>query len=185
MIHKMKKVKKNLEFIKDMGYRLGLVYNYDISRPVEESVSQATVPWTNKDIDVEMVGRDTEKENIMKLLLQSGTEERISIIPIVGLGGLGKSTLARAVFSDKRAKIFDLQWPRSDQESPGANLQRSRTFPNKEHMLSPNIVSTIPVYPFAFDFVACASASSAASATVASTFATEASRRSSYRSTVE
>jgi hypothetical protein len=106
MSGKMKKVKEYLHNIEEEGHRLNLVPHHIPTR-AEEGTSQDTP--TDIDRDIEMVGRDTEKEHIMRLLLKSEVEEDISIIPIVGLGGLGKTTLAQAVYLDKRAEVFDLR----------------------------------------------------------------------------
>lgn len=108
MAHKMKKVKGDLYSIEEEGHRLNLVPHH-IPIRAAGSTSQDTISFTNVDRDTEMVGRDTEKEHIIKLLLKSEVEEDISIIPIVGLGGMGKTTLAQAVYLDKRAEIFDLR----------------------------------------------------------------------------
>ena len=56
-----------------------------------------------------VVGRDKEKTDLIGMLLDSSYAETVCVIPIVGVGGLGKSTLARHVFNDKQVKAnFDL-----------------------------------------------------------------------------
>ncbi|XXG85002.1 hypothetical protein AAC387_Pa11g0182 [Persea americana] len=56
-------------------------------------------------------GRDYEKENLIdSLISNSGKEEVLSVIPIVGMGGLGKTTLAQFVYDDKRVEThFNLK----------------------------------------------------------------------------
>jgi predicted AAA+ superfamily ATPase len=57
-----------------------------------------------------IVGRDDEKQKIVNFLLQEDDGEDISTIPIVGLGGLGKTTLTQLAFNDESIEAeFDIR----------------------------------------------------------------------------
>ncbi|KAF5775492.1 putative P-loop containing nucleoside triphosphate hydrolase [Helianthus annuus] len=52
-----------------------------------------------------IVGRQQEKkELLMKLLGEEPCDHNFSIVPIVGMGGLGKTTLAKLLYDDKEVK---------------------------------------------------------------------------------
>ncbi|KAF8039296.1 hypothetical protein BT93_B1738 [Corymbia citriodora subsp. variegata] len=54
-----------------------------------------------------IIGRDADKDKIIELLMQQDPPRdgaNLSVIPIVGIGGLGKTALARLVFDDDRVQ---------------------------------------------------------------------------------
>jgi hypothetical protein len=58
----------------------------------------------------EVIGREDEKKIVKALLLDSNVKENVSIIPIVGIGGQGKTTLAQYVYNDEEVqRHFDLK----------------------------------------------------------------------------
>ncbi|KAK4564518.1 hypothetical protein RGQ29_006549 [Quercus rubra] len=51
--------------------------------------------------DKEVIGREEDKKAIIGLLQDSDVKDDVSFISIVGIGGLGKTTLAQYVYNDK------------------------------------------------------------------------------------
>ncbi|KAL8503989.1 hypothetical protein ACS0TY_022643 [Phlomoides rotata] len=47
-------------------------------------------------------GRDEERDKIVDLLVNNVSEQKLSVLPIIGLGGMGKTTLAQFVYNDDR-----------------------------------------------------------------------------------
>jgi len=52
----------------------------------------------------DVVGREVDKERITHMILSNEFDKEgdVSVIPIIGMGGLGKTTLAQLVFNDER-----------------------------------------------------------------------------------
>ncbi|XVF41672.1 hypothetical protein PTKIN_Ptkin01aG0298700 [Pterospermum kingtungense] len=59
----------------------------------------------------DIIGRDKDKQKVIKALMRSSRDgEDISVLPIDGIGGLGKTALAKLVFNDERVeRRFELK----------------------------------------------------------------------------
>ncbi|KAF7105711.1 hypothetical protein CFC21_106490 [Triticum aestivum] len=62
-------------------------------------------PWrqTHSKLDetTQIFGRDDDKEVVVKFLLDQQNQRRVQVLPIIGMGGLGKTTLAKMVYNDQ------------------------------------------------------------------------------------
>ncbi|XP_048426213.1 putative disease resistance protein RGA4 isoform X2 [Pyrus x bretschneideri] len=96
--HKIKEIRETLNVIEtDRGFHLD-------ERLQEARVltrERQTHSFVRKE---EIIGRDKEKREIVGLLLDPIPEENVSIISLVGIGGLGKTALAQLVFNDETVK---------------------------------------------------------------------------------
>ncbi|TYG96786.1 hypothetical protein ES288_A11G380800v1 [Gossypium darwinii] len=102
MGRKMKAIKARLISIGSEAKVFNLV---ERDRPAETSFMtkkrQQTHSFERED---EIIGRDDDKAALLKLVLESESEENVSFIPIVGFGGLGKTALAQLVYNHERVK---------------------------------------------------------------------------------
>ncbi|KAL2509689.1 putative disease resistance RPP13-like protein 1 [Forsythia ovata] len=89
------KQKDVLNLHEDVGGKSSVIYD----RP-------PTTPLVNRFDHV--YGRKNDKEKIIELLTcEESTDDRIRVIPVVGMGGIGKTTLARIVFNhEKNQRAF-------------------------------------------------------------------------------
>ena len=99
MSHKLKDINKILdEIIRDVPLinliQRGIVVHEGVENNPRETHSFV--------LATETVGRDENKEEVIGKLVSSKNEEKLSVVAIVGLGGMGKTTLTQLVFNDER-----------------------------------------------------------------------------------
>ncbi|KAJ0673229.1 putative P-loop containing nucleoside triphosphate hydrolase, leucine-rich repeat domain superfamily [Helianthus annuus] len=96
--HKLDSINTKLQQLEKQKSDLGLIVKDE--RPKSTSRRNETSL-----LESEVVGRESEKEKLLNKLLQDGpSKENFSVLPIVGMGGVGKTTLARFLYNDTQVK---------------------------------------------------------------------------------
>jgi hypothetical protein len=102
---RMEEVIERLEYLAKQKHVLGLT---------EEGLggkSSERLPTASMVEESGIFGRDHDKERVINLLLSNdGRGGEMCVIAVVGMGGIGKTTLAQLVYNDQRVKEhFDLE----------------------------------------------------------------------------
>jgi hypothetical protein len=87
---------------------LKLSENVDRSRSYRTRVILAP---TSVVTEAHVYGREKDKEALLEFVLgEKGRDAQLSVIPIIGMGGIGKTTLAQLVYNDEKVEsFFDLK----------------------------------------------------------------------------
>ncbi|KAL4354861.1 hypothetical protein GQ457_06G003050 [Hibiscus cannabinus] len=115
MVSNLEDILGRLELLMNQKHILGLKENCRGEKEFQRSPATSLV-----DDQSGVYGRDGEKEELMRFLNpQHPTENRIDVIPIVGMGGLGKTTLAQLIYNDSRvAEWFQIKaWSKLESAS--------------------------------------------------------------------
>ncbi|CDP21595.1 unnamed protein product [Coffea canephora] len=92
----IREINTNLERIHGHARGLGLECK---GQSEEASGATASRQTDSKIVRSEVIGRDEDESKIVKKLLAESESDSISVISVTGMGGLGKTTLAEAVFN--------------------------------------------------------------------------------------
>ena len=105
MGHKIKAIKEKLNGIADDRTKFHFMESPTEPQMINrERETYSFVP------EEEVVGREDDKNAIVECLLDNTVVENVSIISIVGMAGLGKTTLAQLIYNDKIVnKTFELK----------------------------------------------------------------------------
>ncbi|XP_049379402.1 putative disease resistance protein At3g14460 [Solanum stenotomum] len=88
---------ETLEVLEKQIGRLGLKEHFGSTK------QETRTPSTSVVDDSDIFGRQNEIENLIDLLLsEDASGKKLTVVPIVGMGGLGKTTLAKAVYNDAK-----------------------------------------------------------------------------------
>ncbi|KAJ6924997.1 disease resistance protein RGA4 [Populus alba x Populus x berolinensis] len=100
MGHRVKALRETLDDIETDSKRFNFVARQ------EEGASLTTVREETTSSEPEViVGRVGDKVVVKTFLMNSNYEHNVSVISIVGIGGLGKTTLAQHVYNDEQVQV--------------------------------------------------------------------------------
>ncbi|XVF82298.1 hypothetical protein PTKIN_Ptkin16aG0035000 [Pterospermum kingtungense] len=106
MMLKIKDITAKLKDLEPQRSQLQLKINIDCPKTFRTKERQQP---TSLEIETHVYGRDKDKEAILELVFKSDDEGSF-VIPIVGMGGIGKTTLAQLVYNDATVQNhFDLK----------------------------------------------------------------------------
>ncbi|KAF2307865.1 hypothetical protein GH714_032755 [Hevea brasiliensis] len=108
--NRMKEIRERLDEISAQKGKFHLT-----ERLVDERVVYRRREMTHSFVQAsDVIGRESDRDKIIEYLLHHGELENLSVVPIVGIGGLGKTTLAKMVYNDERVdRNFQLKmWAR-------------------------------------------------------------------------
>ncbi|XP_021625054.2 putative disease resistance protein RGA4 [Manihot esculenta] len=108
MSHRIKDVRERLDEVAKEMSDFGFIISKEVG--VDMRIKNSSRETDSCVLKSEIIGRDKDKEEIIKSLMCPVNQSNISVAAIVGFGGLGKTALAQLVFNDEKVvNYFDLK----------------------------------------------------------------------------
>ncbi|KAB5553469.1 hypothetical protein DKX38_010780 [Salix brachista] len=96
--HKVKELRERLDDIVSESEK----FHFKVHHEEKASLIVIREPTNSSEPEI-FFGREDEKKKVMSFLLNSNDEiESVSVISVVGMGGLGKTTFSQSIFNDEK-----------------------------------------------------------------------------------
>ncbi|KAJ6383081.1 hypothetical protein OIU77_031495 [Salix suchowensis] len=99
--HRVKELRERLDGIvsESEKFHFEVLYEEKASLPMIREATTSSEPEI-------IIGREDEKKKVMSFLLNSNYEiESVSVISVIGMGGLGKTTFSQSIFNDEQVNL--------------------------------------------------------------------------------
>ncbi|KAI9393708.1 hypothetical protein POPTR_006G273900v4 [Populus trichocarpa] len=101
MGHKVKELRQRLDEIVSESEK----FHFEVRYEEKASLTMIREATTSSEPEI-FFGREDEKKKVMSFLLNPNDKiESVSVISIVGMGGLGKTTFAQSIFNDEQVNL--------------------------------------------------------------------------------
>ncbi|PHT35257.1 hypothetical protein CQW23_27057 [Capsicum baccatum] len=100
------KLEDTIETLEDLQKQIG---HLGLKEHFASTKRESRTPSTSV-VEPDVFGRQNEIERLIDRLTSEASEKNLTVVPIVGIGGVGKTTLAKAAYNDEKViDHFDLK----------------------------------------------------------------------------